>query len=465
METNSLKVFSPFDLSLVGELELMTSADADEALSKAQALFLDRAKWIPKHQRIKILYKIANLLEYYKEELINIAIKEGAKPLKDTRVEMERAIDGVHVAIRTLQQRAGREIPMGINDASVNRFAVTTYEPKGVVLAISAFNHPINLIIHQIIPAIATGCPCLIKPALKTPLSCKKIVDIIHEAGLPHDWVQFLLVENSRTEQIAQDSRISYLNFIGSSKVGWSLRSKLAAGTSCTLEHGGAAPVIIEADADIKSAIPLLVKGAFYHAGQVCVSVQRIFVQKSIRGSFQEEFIKQVSKLKTGDPMEESTDVGPLIEASELDRIEAWVNEAANSGAQILCGGKRISETCFQPTVILNPHYGLAVSKLEIFGPVVCIYDYEDTEEAIAAANSIPFAFQAAVFSQNIDKCYEMANKINAQSVMINDQTAFRVDWMPFGAYKESGLGLGGIENTMKDMSIEKLIVLKSKAF
>lgn len=253
------------------------------------------------------------------------------------------------------------------------------------------------------------------------------------------------------------------MSFIGSAEIGWYLRSKLSSGTRYALEHGGVAPVIIEPDADFQDALPLLIKGGFYHAGQVCVSVQKIFVHESKFNEFSEKYGKAASELKTGDPLNPEIEVGPLISKEETNRIEKWVNNAKNGGGKIICGGKRINNYSFEPTVILNPPENSELTIYEVFGPVVCIYSYKDIDEAIKKANSLAFAFQSAVFTKNIDTAFKCVNNLNASAVMINDHTAFRVDWMPFGGRDDSGIGIGGIPYSMHEMTREKLMIFRSK--
>ena len=245
--------------------------------------------------------------------------------------------------------------------------------------------------------------------------------------------------------------------------MGWYLKSKLAPGTRCALEHGGAAPVIVEPDADFDEMLPALLKGGFYHAGQVCVSVQRVFVHESICESLANQLAEMASNLVVGDPLDEKTEVGPLILPREVDRVEEWVNEAIDHGAKLLCGGKRISETCYEPTVLLNPPANVRVSIDEIFGPVVCVYSYSDRDKAIEIANSLDVHFQASVFTKDLDIALDTVKKLNATAVMVNDHTAFRVDWMPFGGRDSSGIGMGGIQYSMHEMTREKLMVIKSK--
>jgi acyl-CoA reductase-like NAD-dependent aldehyde dehydrogenase len=261
-------------------------------------------------------------------------------------------------------------------------------------------------------------------------------------------------------ERLAIDSRIAFLSFIGSAKVGWHLKSKLAPGTRCALEHGGAAPVIVDASADLDKSIESIVKGGYYHAGQVCVSVQRIFVPKKIINDFMDRFITRVKKLRVGDPLLKETEVGPLIAPKEVTRVLSWIEEADAMGAKVF-GGQRLSETTLSPAIILNPPLDAKVSQYEIFGPVTCVYEYEDLDWAIDVANSLPLSFQSSIFSAALSPAIYAAQRLDASAVLINDHTAFRVDWMPFAGRKQSGYGVGGIIWTMREMTHDKMIVIK----
>ena len=457
------EITSPYDQSFIKELPLIGKNEIDNILNTAQNLFNDQSKWIPAYRRIEILEKTASIMTDRIEELLVTAISEGGKPYQDSKAEVLRAIKGVKLAAEHISQIKGEQIPMGLTEASLNRIAFTSKEPIGIVAAVSAFNHPLNLAVHQIVTAIAAGCPVIFKPATATPLSSLALGNILKEAGLPEGWLQIILCDNEAAELLVTDPRINFFSFIGSAKVGWSLKSKLSPGTRCALEHGGAAPVIVESDADFTEMIPSLVKGGFYHAGQVCVSVQRVYVNQEISERFIEEFAAATNKLITGNPLDQKTDVGPLITPKEVDRVEEWVKEAIEKGAQLITGGKRISDTFFEPTVLVNPSEDSKVSTTEIFGPVVCIYSFKDRDEAIKRANALDVHFQAAVFTKNIDIALDTVKKLNATAVMVNDHTAFRVDWMPFGGRDSSGIGMGGISYAINEMTREKLTVFKSK--
>jgi len=459
---DKITVTSPFDDSVIATLDAANSNDVEKALSTAHALFNDKSKWLSATQRIDILNKTASLMREQFDELVIDAAREGGKPLCDSQVEVERAIDGVLNCIECIRTDHGTEIPMGINPASEKHIAFTRSEPIGVVVAISAFNHPLNLIIHQVGPAIATGCPVIIKPAEDTPLSCYRFISLLRQAGLPEEWCQALVVSDLNVAtQLVTDSRVGFFSFIGSANVGWMLRSKLAPGVRCALEHGGVAPVIIEADANLEEALPAIEKGGFYHAGQVCVSVQRVFCHKDIVDTVSSSLAKAAKKLIVGDPTKAETEVGPLIRTAERERISQWVDDAIKEGAELLAGGKA-EGNCYLPTVLLNPAEQSTVSTKEIFGPVICIYTYDDIDDAIKKANALPFAFQASIFTRSIDNALHAYKQLNASAVMVNDHTAFRVDWMPFAGLRHSGLGVGGIPHTYHDMQIKKMMVIKS---
>lgn len=388
--------------------------------------------------------------------------REGGKPYSDALVETDRAIDGIHNSADLLRTRGGIEIPMGLTPASENRRAWTILEPIGVVAAISAFNHPLNLIVHQVAPAIATGCPVIVKPAAATPLCCVELVKLVHEAGMPEGWVQTLLPENrDLSSAFASDPRVAFLSFIGSARVGWQLRANLAPGTRCALEHGGVAPVIIDSSADLDAIIEPLAKGGYYHAGQVCVSVQRIFVHETIKEDFTERFAARVGRLRVGDPTLADTEVGPLIAPAEAERVMSWVEDAQAGGARLI-GGGYLSETTLRPAILVDPPKSATVSREEVFGPVTCVFGFADLDDAIREANSLPVAFQSSIFTTNYAVALRAAEWLDASAVMINDHSAFRTDWMPFAGRRTSGYGIGGIPYTAKEMSAQKMIVFKS---
>ena len=348
-----LTVTAPWDQSVICDVPVADSNAVEIALSNAHTIFKDRDRWLAPYKRIEILDKTVEIMQSRFEELAIEAAREGGKPLIDSRVEVSRAIDGIKNCIECIRNETGRGNPMGLNAASQNRLAFTCRVPIGVVVAVSAFNHPLNLIVHQVGPAVASGCPVIIKPAEDTPLSCFRFVQILHEAGLPIEYCQALVVnELSVAEQLVCDKRVGFFTFIGSGKVGWMLRSKLAPGTRCALEHGGVAPVIIDSTADLDDTLPLIAKGGFYHAGQVCVSVQRVFVPRMMANDVAKRLAELGEKMIIGDPTLEKTEVGPLIRTKEVDRVSEWIEEAKTAGATCQTGGKRLSDTTYACTVL-----------------------------------------------------------------------------------------------------------------
>ena len=459
--SDSLTVYSAWTREPVHELSYNTAAEAESYLEENAQLWKQGP--LPKAKRIEILEKASALIEERAETLAKQIALEGGKPYPDSLVEAHRSASPVKCAAETLSHSAGTEIPMGLTQPTEGYRAYTRIEPIGPVVAVSAFNHPLNLIAHQVAPAVAAGCPVVVKPALATPLSCLSFIEILREAGLPKAWARSLLISNDVATKIVTDSRVAFLTFIGSAKVGWSLRSKLAPGTRCALEHGGSAPVIIAKDADIEDAADRLVKGGYYHAGQVCVSSQRLFVDSKVHAAFVDAFKSRVESLKVDDPQLEDTEVGPLIHPREVKRVHEWVEEAIESGAKCITGGRILSETAYAPTILDQPGPKTKVSQEEVFGPVTAIYSYDSIEDAIQRANDFSWAFQAAVFTQNLKTAELASGKLNASTVMLNDHTAFRADWMPFAGWSASGHDTGGIPYTFHSMTRKKLVITRNQ--
>ncbi|MDC0904182.1 aldehyde dehydrogenase family protein [Candidatus Thioglobus sp.] len=457
--SNLLQVKQAYTGEVLKELQMHDGPQVDQMLSIGQKKHLEGA--LPIYERINILRNLADLVANEHEQFSQLIANEGGKPIRDARVEVTRAVGGIHIAITEIQSIQGFEVPMDLSAAGSGRKAFTILEPIGLVVAVSAFNHPLNLAIHQVIPAIAAGCPVIIKPAAVTPLSTLRLAELILQAGLPEGWVQVALTDRKNSEKLVTDPRVAFFSFIGSAKVGWYLKSKLAPGTRCALEHGGVAPLIFDQCSDEEAFANGVVKASMYHSGQVCVSVQRVYVPQSRAIELAQKIADIAAKQVVGDAINEDSDLGPLILPKETDRIESWVNEAVEQGAQVITGGKRINDVSYEPTVLLNPSKTSKVSTSEIFGPVVCIYGYKDIKNAISDANSLDVSFQASVFSDDISKAMDIAKSLEASAVMINDYTTFRVDWMPFAGRKHSGYGIGGIGYSMKDMLEHKMLVIK----
>lgn len=453
-------VKEPYSGEVLGQVALLTEGALDVALDIAGAA--SAREPLPAYERVAILQRVAAAIVERAEAFALLIAREGGKPLVDARVEVTRAAYTLKLCAEQATRNVGREIPMGGSPNSDGRLAMTIREPIGIVVAFSAFNHPLNLLAHQIGPAVAAGCPVLIKPAPATPICCMALVELFREAGLAPDLLMPIPCTNERAAQLATDSRMGLFSFIGSAKVGWKLRSSLAPGVRCVLEHGGAAPVIVHDDADLDKVVPALLKGGYYHAGQVCVSVQRVFAHQHIKRELVERLNAGAAALVVGDPTLEETQVGPLIRAEEIERINTWAGDADAQGAEITCGGRGLANQCYSPTVIVDAPGTTKVMNQEIFGPVVCVNGYRKIEEPILWSNRLPWAFQAGVFTQNLEVGLQVAKEMAVSAVMLNDHSAFRIDSMPFGGHGESGLSLGGVEDAVRDMTREKLIVFKA---
>lgn len=464
-----LKVYNPYNNELINEIKLENLEIIEVKIDKLFNNFKDKSNRLKPFERITVLEKLVNLLKENYQKIIDIAISEGGKPINDTIVEMDRAIDGIKIAISCLRNEDSKKIPMGITKSSINRIAYTDKEPIGLVLAYSAFNHPINLIIHQVIPAFAVGSPVIIKPAPTTPLTCQYLVSLFYEAGIREIDLQMIVCDNETATKVVSSDKIAYFSFIGNSEIGWKLAKKLNNGVRYGLEHGGIAPILISDDfnsndkelfkKDLNRIAQSIVKGAFYHSGQVCVSSQRLFIPKNISDEFLSILLDYTKKLEVGDPKSNLTNLGPLIKAEALDKFDLWINETLQNSknTKLLCGGKRLVNNCFEPTLILNPNEDSKLMTNEIFGPIICINEYEDIYNAIEKINSTDFVFHSAIFSNNINNALKLSELINGTGIIINDHTAFRTDWMPFGGANLSGMGVGGIQYSMNEYSYDKL--------
>lgn len=458
-----MQVKSPYSGEILADIEKPSQASINKAFENADYYFHNYMKELPAWKRAEILYKVAEIIDDNQEELAMTIALEGGKPLKDARVEVARAVNTVKMSGDEALNLNGEQITMDRAKGSENYLAFTIRKPLGPVLAISAFNHPVNLICHQVATAIAAGNSVIIKPAEKTPISAYKIVQYFFQAGLEQGALNYLPITGLETEKIITRPEIRYISFIGNEQIGWNIKRNVNPGVKVMLEHGGTAATVVDKIANLEKAIPSIVKGAFYHAGQVCVSTQIVYVHSDIYAEFKNKTITAISQLKTGDPSKEYTDVGPVIREEVLDKMEKFIQDAIKNGGKCLIGGKRLAHQCFEPTLIENATSNMLVYKEEVFGPILSLIKYEDINYVINEINSSKFAFQTSIFTQDIDLALHYARKIEQKACMINENTAFRVDWMPFGGYKASGFGIGGMKYAIDDMTNEELIVIKNQ--
>ncbi len=455
-----VEVRSPFDGSLVGITWNVSAEAMEEALAQTtQAAAAMRE--LPAFRRAQILRGIAAGVERHKEELARTLTREAGKPLKAARVEVERAAFTFSIAAEEATRIGGEVLPLDLLEATAGRFALVRRFPVGPVAAFTPFNFPINLVAHKAGPAIAAGCPLLLKPAPQTPFSALRLGEIAREAGLPAGAWNILPCANEVAEKMVTDPRMKLLSFTGSAAVGWELRQK-AGRKRVALELGGNAGVIIERDADLEYAAERCTFGGFSYAGQSCISVQRILVHREVRDAFLAALVPRVKKLRMGDPLEESTDIGPLIRRSDAERVSQWIEEAVRGGAEIVTGGKR-NGSMVEPTVLTGTRPEMKVNFQEVFGPVVSVEAYDDFSAALATVNDTPYGLQAGVFTRDARRIFEAYSRLEVGGVVAGDVPTFRIDHMPYGGVKESGTGREGLRYAIEEMTEPKLLVMNLK--
>ena len=453
MET--LKSYNPATGEVVGEVPVTPASDIPAVVARARAA---QPAWeeLGLEGRVDLLRKTAEIFAERAEAHGELMTKEMGKPLKEGIGEakslayIDHELDEI---VATLQ-------PEVVED---KRLRSTVYhDPLGVVGAITPWNFPMSMPAWMVLPALAAGNTVVFKPSEETPLCGQAYADVLNEV-LPEDVLIVVHGADDQGKAIVQ-SEVDMIAFTGSREVGKHiLRESSGTLKRVVLELGGKDPMIVLEDADIGRAAKFAARNSFGNAGQVCVSVQRVFAHRSIARELAERLAQAAMALSVGDPTSPDTEVGPLIRPTEVERVGEWVKEAVDQGGELLTGGEALSETCYAPTVLYDPPGDAQVSVLEIFGPVVCVYPYDEVDEAIARSNSLPYAFQASVFTRDLDTALRASRRLDASAVMVNDHPAFRVDWMPFAGLRESGIGVGGIPYTMQDMQIKKLVVIRSK--
>ncbi|MEP6908968.1 MAG: aldehyde dehydrogenase family protein [Actinomycetota bacterium] len=451
-----LEVRSPYSGDIVGRV---AKAGADEARAAIDAAETAMADPLPAHKRAEILVKIVAGIARRHDEIAAQISAEAGKPLKAAKVETSRAMSTYTFAAVEARKLAGEMIPMDAAQAGEGKLAFTLREPIGIVGAISPFNFPLNLVAHKIAPALAAGCAVVLKPASQTPLSALTLAELADEAGLPAGWLNVLVGPASEIgDVLVEDERVRAISFTGSSDVGWKLRER-AARKKVLLELGNATPVIVHGDADLDEAAEKLAANAFSFAGQSCISVQRIYIQKWVYDDFVARFVPKVEALVLGDPADEATDVGPVIDDDARERILGWIEEARDGGAEILSGGGPEGEL-IQPTVIANASLDMKVCREEVFGPVCVVNSYEALDEAIALANGTRFGLQAGIFTADIRAAMRAAHELEFGGVIVNEAPTFRSDQMPYGGVKDSGNTREGPPYAVRELTEHRVVVI-----
>jgi acyl-CoA reductase-like NAD-dependent aldehyde dehydrogenase len=457
--SSSFEVKSPYDGAVVATVAAPGPDDVEAAVAAAADAFEESRK-LPVHRRAEALAHISARLESRAGEVAETIAAEGGKPLKWAKVEAARAASTFRWAAEECRREGGEVMRLDTEAALGARLGIVRRFPLGPVLAIAPFNFPVNLVAHKMAPALAVGAPVVIKPATKTPLGALLLGELFSETDLPGGMCSVLPVSGSRAGDLAKDSRFRKISFTGSTEVGW----RIAAADPrkvVTLELGGNAGVIVHSDADLDRAAQRVAFGGYYQAGQSCIAVQRVLVHDAVAEDFTTKLVTEVDKLVTGDPMDPATDVGPLIDRDALDRVSAWVDDAVQSGAEVLTGGKR-EDPFYRPTVLARTRPEMKVRCEEIFGPVVSVGTYAGFDEAIAEVNSSRYGLQAGVFTSDIDRVLRAHRDIEVGGLIANDVSSFRADQMPYGGTKDSGVGREGLRYAMEEMSEPRILVLSN---
>ena len=455
-ETASIR--SPFDGSEVGLVAIGSSSEVDSAVATAAAVRRDP---LPAHERAAILDRAADRLTARNEEFARSIAGEAAKPIKTARVEAARAVGTFRFAAVEARTLTGETIAMDANDAGIGKFGFTLRLPIGIVGAISPFNFPLNLVSHKVAPAIAAGCPVVLKPASQTPLTALLLAEVLlDECGLPPGWLNVVVGGGSSVgNAIVDHDDIAYITFTGSPEVGWGIKGR-APRKKVGLELGNNAPVIVEPDADLELAATKIVAGGFAYSGQTCISVQRVYAHDSIRDELVDRVVAKVESLVVGDPMDDATDVSALINAGERDRIVGWIDEATAGGAKIATGGS-VNDEVLAPTVLTGVLPEMNVCTQEVFGPLIGFQGYHKLADAFRLANDSRYGLQAAIFTNDLNAALTAAHTLDFGGVMVNEMPTFRTDQMPYGGVKDSGNTKEGPHYAVHEMTQERLVVIQ----
>lgn len=456
-EGERFEVLAPYDRAVVGTSYRATPAHAELAIRAAQRAFQITRKSAG-YERQAILRAISEGIRDRREEFARLIALEAGKPVKTARGEVDRAIFTFAVAAEEATRIGGEWLPLDWQAATAGRAGIVRRFALGPILAITPFNFPLNLVAHKVAPAIAAGCTMILKPAPQTPLTALLLAEIVAKSGLTPGALNVLPLSNQDAERLVSDDRLKMLTFTGSVPVGWSLKQK-SGKKKVTLELGGNAAVIVHSDADVENAADRCVAGGFSYAGQSCISVQRIYVQRAVHDKFLARLIEGVKKLKVGDPLDEATDVGPMISEAAARRAATWIEEAVAGGAKLLVGGTR-QGSVLAPTVLVNTRADMKVSCQEVFAPVVIVEPYDEFAEAIQRVNDSPYGLQAGVFTRDTKLLFTAFEELEVGGVVAGDVSSFRIDHMPYGGVKDSGTGREGLRYAIEEMTEPKLMVM-----
>lgn len=457
----ALEVTNPWDGSQVGRTWLAGSAQVEEAIAAAAAA-AGTMRQLPAYERAAILSRASGVLARRREEIGRVLAGEAGKPIRDALVEVDRAAATLQVSGEEARRLGGEVIPLDLAPHGKGRIAILRRFPLGPVAAISPFNFPLNLSAHKLGPAIAAGNPVVLKPATKTPLTGLLLASAFEEAGLPAGGLSVLPMSRELGDRLVTDERFKLLTFTGSSAVGWAMKAR-AGKKKVVLELGGNAGVIVDESADVAFAVKRVAAGGFAYAGQSCISVQRVFVHERVYDEFARRLVGRVGELVVGSPLDPATDVGPMIDAGEADRIDAWVKDAVADGARVLVGGRRLGPCAYAPTVLDGVPEAAKVCAQEVFAPLVALYPFSDFGGALAAVNRSRYGLQAGVFTADLTHTLLAYDRLETGGVIVNDVPTYRIDHMPYGGVKDSGVGREGPRYAIEEMTEPKLLVINTE--
>lgn len=458
LETKDVvEVQSPYDGARVAIVHQAEPDEVEQAIVAAGSAF-EETRRIPAWRRTEILEKISEAIAQSREELAYTMALEAGKPLKAARAEVDRAVFTFKIAAEETRRIYGEVVPLDWLPGTEGRTAYIRREPRGPIAGITPFNYPLNLVAHKVAPAMAAGNPIIIKPSEQTPVSAVRLAEIVLAAGWPTGGIAVVPCGPATAAPLVEDGRVKFLSFTGSPGIGWALKAK-AGMKPVTLELGGNAGTIIHSDANINYAAERVAWGGFSYSGQSCISVQRVYIHESVYDAFVDAFLRQVAALRTGDPLDPATDIGPVISSAHAERIGGWLAEAIDGGARLLAGGSRVGNV-WQPTVLGAIDEEMRVSCQEVFGPVVGLYSYDNIHAAMAAVDNSDYGLQAGLFTNDWQLIEDAYSRISVGGLMVNDVSTFRVDHMPYGGVKQSGIGREGIRYAIEEMTEMKLLMI-----
>jgi len=451
------QIINPYDNSVIATVPECSESEVREAISRAATAAKTMAE-MPAYERGAILNRASRAIEDNAAELARLMAQESGKPMKYARGEVARAVETFLFAADEARRLHGETVPLDSARTGVGKFGYYVRVPVGVIAAITPFNFPLNLVAHKIAPAVAAGCPIVLKPAPATPLTSLRLAEILRESGLPEGAFEIVTGGADVGTWLTSDPRVAMITFTGSPPVARQI-TKNAGLRRVTLELGGNAATVIDADANIDHAVTRTVMGSFAYSGQTCISVQRIYIHRERYDEFRAKFIDSTHKLVVGDPLDEKTDIGPVINEAAASRMESWVSEAVSQGAKIAAGGARTGKM-LPPTVLENVSESMQVMCAEVFGPIVSLVPFEDFDAALAAVDHSQFGLQAGIYTRDLNKAMRAVQRLNVGGVIINDVPSFRVDQMPYGGVKDSGIGREGPRFAVEEMTTLKMVVI-----